>query len=257
MPPLTVEEDEAIAMVVALGNAAHQGSGALSEASLSALSKVVHVLPARLRRRAEALRSVTVDSPFSPAPEVSAEVLAVVAQATRDEERIRFRYVARGGSAAGEDLGRHVEPHQLVTVGRRWYLVAYDLERQDWRSFRLDRLSGPTATRARFRRREVPGGDAAAFVRAGLSRRERDLRVTVLVHATASQVQPRVGPWATLEPVDAGSCRLSMEPTDLSWALFGLGVVGAPFTVEQAPDGFAELLRDWAERFGAAEVRPA
>ena len=253
MPPLTVEEDEAIAMVVALGNAAHQGSGALSEASLSALSKVVQVLPARLRRRAEALRSVTVDSPFSQAPEVSAEVLAVVAQATRDEERIRFRYVARGGEAAGEDVGRHVEPHQLVTVGRRWYLVAYDLERQDWRSFRLDRLSGPTATRARFRRRDVPGGDAATFVRQGLSRRDKELRVTVLVHAPAAEVEPRLGPWAALEVVDDRSCRLTMEPTDLAWAAFGLGVLDARFTVERAPDGFTELLADWAGRFVAGQ----
>jgi predicted DNA-binding transcriptional regulator YafY len=252
MPPLTVEEDEAIAMVVALGNAAHQGSGALSEASLSALSKVVQVLPARLRRRAEALRSVTVDSPFSQAPEVSAEVLAVVAQATRDEERLRFRYVARGGAAAGEDVARHVEPHQLVTVGRRWYLVAYDLERQDWRSFRLDRLTAPAATRASFRRRDVPGADAAGFVRQGLSRRDRDLRVTVLVHAPASEVQPRLGSWATLEQVDDRSCRLTMEPTDLTWALFGLGVLGAAFTVEHAPDGFPDLLADWSARFGDA-----
>ena len=179
-------------------------------------------------------------------------MLAVVAQATRDEERLRFRYVARGGASAGEDLGRHVEPHQLVTVGRRWYLVAYDLERQDWRSFRLDRLSDPAATRARFRRRDVPGGDAAAFVRQGLSRRDRDLRVTVLVHAPAAAVEPRLGPWATLDPVDEASCRLTMDPTDLTWALFGLGVLGAPFTVEQAPDGFAELLSDWSERFASA-----
>ncbi|CCH69621.1 hypothetical protein BN10_270011 [Phycicoccus elongatus Lp2] len=101
MPPLTVEEDEAIAMAVALGNAAHQGSGALAEASLSALSKVVQVLPAKLKRRAEALRSVTVDSPFGTAPEVSAEVLSIVAQTIRDEERLRFRYTARGGGGGG------------------------------------------------------------------------------------------------------------------------------------------------------------
>ena len=144
MPPLVVDEDEAIAMVVALGQTASAQSGALADSTLSALSKVVQVLPARLRRRAEALRAATVDSPFSEAPEVEASVLGAIAQAIRDAERVRFSYTARGGASAGELARRHVEPHQLVTVGRRWYLLAFDLERQDsahW--FRLDRLRDP------------------------------------------------------------------------------------------------------------------
>jgi predicted DNA-binding transcriptional regulator YafY len=252
MPPLTVEEDEAIAMAVALGNAAHQGSGALAEASLSALSKVVQVLPAKLKRRAEALRSVTVDSPFGTAPEVSAEVLSIVAQTIRDEERLRFRYTAKGGAAAGEDLGRHVEPHQLVTVGRRWYLAAYDLERQDWRSFRLDRLSSPMGTRARFRRREIPTGDAASFVQQGLSQRDRGQNVIALVHAPAADVEARIGQWATITPIDATSCRVTMDASQPQWPLFGFGWAGAAFEVEEAPDAFHELLHDWAARFTAA-----
>lgn len=256
MPPLTVEEDEAIAMAVALGNAAHQGSGALAEASLSALSKVVQVLPARLKRRAEALRSVTVDSPFGTAPEVSAEVLSIVAQTIRDEERLRFRYTARGGAAAGEDLGRHVEPHQLVTVGRRWYLAAYDLERQDWRSFRLDRLSAPMGTRARFRRREIPGGDAASFVRQGLSQRDRGQQVVALVRAPASVVEERIGRWAQVTPVDEGTCRVEMDASQPQWPIFGFGVVGAPFEVEDAPEAFHAMLRDWAGRLSAASRGP-
>jgi predicted DNA-binding transcriptional regulator YafY len=255
MPPLTVEEDEAIAMAVALGNAAHQGSGALAEASLSALSKVVQVLPARLKRRAEALRSVTVDSPFGTAPEVSAEVLSVVAQSIRDEERLRFRYTARGGAAAGEDLARHVEPHQLVTVGRRWYLVAYDLERQDWRSFRLDRLTSPAGTRARFRRREVPGGDAAAFVRQGLSQRDRGQQVVALVHAPAATAEERIGRWAQVTPLGAGTCRVAMDASEPQWPLFGFGVLGAAFEVEEAPEELRAMLEDWAGRFTAAAHR--
>lgn len=127
MPPLLIDEDEAIALVVALGGSA--ATGQLGEATLSALSKVVQVLPARLRRRAEALRAVTVDSPWAQAPEVDATVLATLAQATRDAERVRFGYTGRGGAAAGEQLRRHVEPHRLVTVGTRWYLLGYDLDR--------------------------------------------------------------------------------------------------------------------------------
>ncbi|PRY56291.1 HTH domain-containing protein [Knoellia remsis] len=252
MPPLTVEEDEAIAMAVALGSAAHQGSGPLAEASLSALSKVVQVLPAKLKRRAEALRAATVDSPFAPAPEVSAEVLATLSQCIRDGERLRFRYTAAGGAAAGEDRGRHVEPHQLVTVGRRWYLAAYDLERFDWRSFRLDRLSAPMGTRARFRRREIPGGDAASFVRQGLSQRDRGQQVTALVHAPATEVEERIGRWAQVTPVGRATCRVEMDASQPQWALLGLGVVGAPFEVEDAPEDLVRALDDWATRFTAA-----
>lgn len=260
MPPLTVDEDEAIAMAVALNGAAQLSSGPLAEASVSALSKVVQVLPPRLRRRAEALRAVTVDSPWSQAPEVQADVLAAVAQAARDEERLRFTYRAAGGAGAGTDVARHVEPHRLVTVGRRWYLVAYDLERQDWRSFRLDRLSEPAGTRARFRPRELPGGDAAAYVRAGLSRNETEVAVVARVAAPADVVATRIGRWGTVTAVDADHCRLEMQGNDPRWVVFGLGMVEADFTLESASGPVREAVARWAGRFGAAaaagEVAP-
>ena len=252
MPPLTVEEDEAIAMVVALNAAAQLTAGPLAEASVSALSKVVQVLPPRLRRRAEALRAVTDDSPFAEAPTVTADVLATIAQATRDTERVRFTYRARGGAGAGEQVRRHVEPHRLVTVGRRWYLLAYDLDRQDWRSFRLDRLTDPSGTRARFRAREVPGGDAAAYVRRGLSRHETGNSLRVLVHAPKDEVEDQISRWATVTEVDARTCRVEMDGRQARWAAFGLGVLEAAFTVEEAPDEVLDLLARWGERFSAA-----
>ncbi|KRE56271.1 YafY family protein [Phycicoccus sp. Soil748] len=252
MPPLTVEEDEAIAMVVALNGAAQLTAGPLAEASVSALSKVVQVLPPRLRRRAEALRAVTDDSPFAQAPTVHADVLATMAQAIRDAERARFTYRARGGAGAGEQVRRHVEPHRLVTVGRRWYLLAYDLDRQDWRSFRLDRLSEPSGTRARFRPREVPGGDAAAYVRKGLSRNEIGHAVRALVQAPAEQVEQQIARWATVTPVDRHTCRVEMDGRQARWAAFGLGVLEAPFTVEEAPAEVVELLGRWGRRFSEA-----
>ncbi|KQZ89646.1 transcriptional regulator [Phycicoccus sp. Root563] len=252
MPPLTVEEDEAIAMVVALNGAAQLTAGPLAEASVSALSKVVQVLPPKLRRRAEALRAVTDDSPFAEAPTVHADVLATVAQATRDAERVRFTYQARGGVGAGEPVRRHVEPHRLVTVGRRWYLLAYDLDRQDWRSFRLDRLSEPSGTRARFRAREVPGGDAAAYVRKGLSRNEIGNSLRVLVHAPKGAVEEQISRWATVTAVDAHSCRVEMDGRQARWAAFGLGVLEAPFTIEEASPEVHELLARWGERFTSA-----
>lgn len=257
MPPLTVDEDEAIAMVVALGGAAHNGSGAMADASVSALSKIVQVLPPKLRRRAESLRAVTDDTPFSPAPSVDAEVLATIAQAIRDTERVRFTYTARGGSSAGEELPRHVEPHRLVTVGRRWYLVAYDLGRQDWRSFRLDRLHTPVGTRAPFRPRGIPGGDAGAFVRRGLSRNETEHVLVARYAASAERVAGRIGHWGTVTAIDDGSCRLQMQGSDARWLLFGLGVVGEPFVLEAAPDAVRAVMADWAGLFAAPGPTPA
>ena len=254
MPPLVVDEDEAIAMVVALGSAASGYGGSLAEASISALSKVVQVLPARLRRRAETLRAATVDAPFSRAPEVEAGVLAIVAQAIRDRERLRFGYTARGGSAPGEELRRHVEPHQLVTVGRRWYLLGYDLDRQDWRSFRLDRLRDPGGTKAIFRPRDIPGGDAAAYVRAGVSRGELGIRFTVSVAAGEEHVRRRIGPWASVTEVTDDAVLLAFEANDLSWAVFGLGYLEAPVTLLDAPDELREALAAWSSRLGAAGV---
>jgi predicted DNA-binding transcriptional regulator YafY len=261
MPPLVVDEDEAIAMVVALGGTASALSGGLGEASLSALSKVVQVLPNRLRRRAEALRAATVDAPFSQAPEVDAGVLSVVAQAIRDHERLRYAYTARGGRSPGEQVRRHVEPHQLVTVGRKWYLLGYDLDRQDWRSFRLDRLRDPEGTRAVFRPREIPGGDAAAYVRRGLGAGDETLHLTVLVAAPRRHVERRIGPWARI--VDDGETdgspwvRLAIEANDPNWAAFGLAHLAAPVTLESAPQAVVDTLHEWSARLAdTAESAP-
>lgn len=252
MPPLVVDEDEAIAMVVALGQTASAQSGALADSTLSALSKVVQVLPARLRRRAEALRAVTVDSPFAEAPEVEASVLGAIAQAIRDTERIRFSYTARGGASAGEQVRRHVEPHQLVTLGRRWYLLAFDLDRADWRSFRLDRLTDPLGTKSLFRRREIPGGDAAAYVKEGLGGRTELRRLVCVVDAPTAEVEQQIGRWTTVEGLGDGRCRVTSEAPDVGWLLLGMGMVGAPFTIEEASPEVREAMASWAQRFAAA-----
>ena len=212
------------------------------------------MLPPRLRRRAEALRAVTVDSPFSSAPPVRADVLATVAQSARDAERLRFTYRAAGGAAAGSDLGRHVEPHRLVTVGRRWYLVAYDLDRQDWRSFRLDRLRDPLGTRARFRPRTIPGGDPAAFVRDGMSRGEQELNVVALVSARSDVVARRIGRWGQVTAVSDDVCRLEMSARDARWIVFGLAIVEAPFELVEAPEAVRHEMAEWADRFTAASA---
>ena len=154
---------------------------------------------------------------------------------------------------------RLVEPHRLVALGRRWYLVAYDLGRGDWRSFRLDRLSGPRGDGSRSAPRTPPGGDAAEFVRAGLESWTTTRSVEALVAAPAADVRQRIGPWSTVEEVDAASCRVRMEADSLAWAALALGAVGAEFTVT-APAALRDLLADWAGRFDravAGQVRSA
>src|SRR5690349_1673026 len=136
MPPLLLDDEEAVAIAVGLRPAAGGAVEGIEETSVRALTKVIQVMPPRLRRRVEALRAYTVPGVFSGGPTVDAEALAVIASACRDDERLRFDYTARGQ----ERTTRLVEPHRLVSLGRRWYLVAWDTERGDWRTFRVDRL---------------------------------------------------------------------------------------------------------------------
>ena len=171
----------------------------------------------------------------------------MIALACRDAERLRFSYTAAGGG--GTD--RHVEPHRLVPLGRRWYLVGYDLDRQDWRTFRLDRLRSPAATGARFRPRELPAADAAEFVRRGLKEMPRPYRVEVLVDAPAATVRARIGRWGTVEEVDAGRCRVRMTADSLEWPILALGVVEADFHVVSPPE-LRDRLTSWAARFARA-----
>src|SRR6266487_1386536 len=156
-------------LAAGLQTAAQGAVEGIAESSVRALAKVVQVMPARLRRRVQALGAMTVPASWDAAggaanPAVDPEVLTTLALACRDTERVRFSYTAAGG----QHTRRHVEPHRLVLLGRRWYLVGYDLDRQGWRSYRLDRLTGPEGTGARFRPRELPAADAAAFVREGV-----------------------------------------------------------------------------------------
>ncbi len=248
LPPLVLDDDEAVALTVGLQAAAQSPVAGTAEASLRALAKIVQVLPTRLRRRAEALRAVTVPAVWAPSSAViDPEVLTVVAQACRDTERLQFTYV----TAAGEQADRLVEPFRLVALGRRWYLVAYDIDRGGWRSFRLDRLSGSRPTGARFAPRALPGGDAAEFVRAGIGSRHPSLHVEAEVQARADDVRARIGQWSTVEPTGPCTCRVRMEADDLSWPALALGAVAAEFTV-LAPPELRDLLGEWSGRFGRA-----
>jgi predicted DNA-binding transcriptional regulator YafY len=247
LPPLAVDDDEAVAVAFGLRTAAQGAVAGMEDASISALSKIVQVMPSRLRRRVDALNAVTVPATWGSGPVVDAEVLMTVAQASRDEQRLRFIYTGRGA----ETTERHVEPHRLVALGRRWYLVAYDMTRHDWRSFRLDRMERPRGTGARFRPRTLPAEDAAAFVRAGIENVPRVYTIVALVHTSAANVRAALGPWGTVEEVDSERCRIRMTADSLDWPALALGAVGAEFDVLH-PAELVEHLREWAGRFQRA-----
>ncbi|MFI2609177.1 helix-turn-helix transcriptional regulator [Kitasatospora sp. NPDC018619] len=252
LPPLVIDDEEAVALAVGLRAAAESPVEGIAEASVRVLAKVVQVMPARLRRRVEALRSATVPVDWGARADsaVDPDVLTVLALACRDGERVRFAYTA----ADGRGTDRHVEPHRLVPLYRRWYLVAYDLDRADWRSFRLDRLTAPSGSGTRFAPRTLPAADAVQFVRAGLHGMPRPHRVEALVEAPAEEVRARLGRWATVEPVTPDRCRLRMTADSLDWPAMALGSLGAEFRV-LAPDALNTLLRDWGTRFARATAQ--
>ena len=209
-------------------------------------------MPARLRRRVQALGAMTVPASWeavggAASQTVDPEVLTTLALACRDAERVRFSYTA----ADGQQTGRHVEPHRLVQLGRRWYLAGYDLDRNGWRSYRLDRLAGPRGTGARFRPRELPAADAAAFVRAGIQSTRAGYDIEVIVEAPAEMVRERIGRWASVSEISATRCRVRMTADALEWPILGLGMVGADFQVV-APPELIDWVRDWGARFSRA-----
>jgi predicted DNA-binding transcriptional regulator YafY len=248
LPPLVVDDEEAVALAIGLRAAAQGAVAGIEEASIRALTKVVQVMPPRLRRRVEALRTATVPGVWSTGgPTVDSGVLTTVAQSCRDEERLRFSYAARDG----ERTERHVEPHRLVSLGRRWYLVAYDLTRHDWRSFRLDRLTAPAGTGERFRPRTLPAEDPVAFVRAGIDNIPGPYTVEAVVHAPAERIRAKIGQWATVEDAGGARCRVRMTVDALEWPAMALGSVGADFDLVGPPE-LTELVRDWGARFTRA-----
>jgi predicted DNA-binding transcriptional regulator YafY len=256
LPPLVVDDDESVAIAVGLRLAAQGGgSGTFPEAAARALAKVSQVMPPRLRRRVEAVAAVTESATWGNDVPVPPDVLAAAAIACRDAERIRFPYTA----ASGERTQRHVEPHRLVVLDRRWYLVAYDLDRQDWRTFRLDRITespGPAgavqATGARFRPREIPGGDAAGFVRRTIATPPGSYDVQAVFEAPAAVIRERIGRWATVKEIGPGRCLARMTPPGNSdWPVIALGMAGEDFEVT-TPVEVADRVRDWGERFTRA-----
>ncbi len=247
MPPLVLEDDEAIAIAVGLRTAARASVRGIEEASLRALVKLEQVLPARLRRRVSALGSATVTLP-AEGPVVDPAGLTTLASAARDGERVRFAYHGRDGV----DSRREVEPHSLVNLGRRWYLVAWDCGRQDWRTFRVDRLTRPASTGVRFAARDVPWEDAADYVAQRLSAAPNRYEARVILHAPAEAMRRHLpSPWGTIEPVDERTCEYRTGDDDLDWLALRILMFRVDFEVDGAPE-VKEHLRELAQRLERA-----
>jgi predicted DNA-binding transcriptional regulator YafY len=166
LPPLLLDDEEAVAVAVGLRSAAGAAISGIEDTSLRALTKLEQVLPDRLRRKVNAIHSNVSTLQWNRGgPVVDAETLALIAVACRDQEEIRFEYEARDKV----ESRRLVEPHQLVSVGRKWYLVAFDLRRDDWRTFRLDRISKSKLAGQRFTIRELPAPTYAEYVSRSIS----------------------------------------------------------------------------------------
>lgn len=249
MPPLLLDDEEAVAVAVGLRTAAVGSVTGIEETSLRALAKLEQVLPSRLRRRVNALQSFTVSVPLAAnTPTVTAGALSAITAAARDHERLRFDYESHGATASR----REVEPYRLVNWGRRWYLVAWDIERRDWRTFRVDRITLKIPNGPRFTPRELPTEDLASYVSKGVSTATWRYRARVVVRAPAAVVAEKVPASAgSIEAVDEHSCIFETGSDSAETMALWLGMLDADFTVLDSPE-LVTHLRLLSERYARA-----
>jgi predicted DNA-binding transcriptional regulator YafY len=251
LPPLLLDEEEAVAVAVGLRTATSVGVAGIEETSVRALAKLEQVLPSRLRRRVNAVGSFTVPYQRSTGPAVEPETLALIAGACRDSERLRFRYRTH----EGESSRRNVEPHRLVHTGRRWYLVAWDVDRGDWRTFRADRIDGRPAPDRRFEPREPPAKDLAAYVSRGVASVRDRYQARVALHAPLADLAERVPHWAgTLESIDDHTTLLDAGADWLGGLAVYIAQIGVDFEVLEPPE-LVEEVRSLAARFTRAALK--
>ncbi|MFK0019195.1 helix-turn-helix transcriptional regulator [Streptomyces sp. NPDC090798] len=252
LPPLLLDDDEAVAVAVGLRTAAGQGIEGIGETSVRALAKLEQVLPSRLRRRVSALNAFTVPMLRGPQPSaVDPGVLTELANACRDGERLRFEYRDHGGSPTR----RTVEPHRLVCTERRWYLVAWDVDRDDWRTFRADRITPRPPHGPRFTPRTPPAEDLAAYVSKGVSTRAYAARAVVRLFVPLEEAAGRISPSAgTLEASGEDSCVLRTGAASLDVMVIHVMLMGFEFEVLE-PAELTEAIRTARDRLSRALER--
>ncbi|MEW1774625.1 YafY family protein [Streptomyces sp. NPDC086777] len=236
MPPLLLDDEEAVAIAVGLRAGAGHAVAGVDEASVRALAKLEQVLPARLRHRVTTLQAATTPLTSGDGASIAPETLTVMASAVAGRERLRFAYRAADGSGTQ----RQAEPYRLVSTGRRWYLVAYDLDRDDWRTFRVDRVSEPFATGARFAPREMPTGSAAEFLRRSIQRQQETYGYTVAFAGSVAEVGARLPGWLgtpVAEEGGEGRCVVRGDTGDpVEWLAVRLAMAGCEFEVREPPE---------------------
>ncbi|MEV6650716.1 YafY family protein [Streptomyces sp. NPDC051219] len=249
LPPLLLDDEEAVAVAVGLRTAAGNGIEGIGETSVRALAKLEQVLPHRLRRRVSALNAFTVPMLHGPrTSSVDASVLTELANACRDSERVRFEYRDHEGSTTR----RTAEPHRLVCTERRWYLVAWDVDRADWRTFRADRIVPWPPHGPRFAPRKPPADDLAAYVSKGVSTHayaaHACIRLLVPLEEAAQAVSPSAG---VLEAVDAHSCLLRTGAASLDVMVIHVAMMGFDFEVVE-PVELSDHIRAVRDRLSRA-----
>ncbi len=233
LPPLVLDDDEAVAVAVGLRAAAGAAIGGIADTSVQALAKIEQLLPNHLRRRVSALDAnvVSLHRAHRDDVHVHADALSVLASVCRDHEQVRFEYRSRDG----EDSRRLVEPHQLVAADHLWYLVAWDVRRTDWRTFRVDRLSGPQPAGVRFKPRNIPGGDGASYISASVAAIPREFETLVGVSAPYEQIS---GALSRVEhtPIDIepDSCTIRLRANKLDQLVMAVVrlALNAPVRIE-------------------------
>ncbi|MFI2212113.1 helix-turn-helix transcriptional regulator [Streptomyces sp. NPDC020141] len=237
LPPLLLDDEEAVAVAVGLRAAAAGGVSGIAESSLRALAKLRQMLPARVRHRVDTLQSV-MDALPSGGPAVDPAVLTAVAAVCRAREQFRFDYADRDGQQAV----RRTEPHRLVHTGRLWYVVAWDLDRDDWRTFRVDRLRPRVPTGPRFTPREAPDGGFAGHTARGIStsayRYRGRFTLRAPIAAAAERIPPTTG---VLEEVDEHSCVLHAGSDSLDELALYVALFGFRFEVHEPPELVARV----------------
>ncbi|MCK8679109.1 helix-turn-helix transcriptional regulator [Streptomyces lichenis] len=264
MPPLLLDDEEAVAIAVGLRAGAGHAVEGVEEASVRALAKLEQVLPSRLRYRVSALQHATAPLVRGDGPTVAPSTLTALASAVTGHERLRFGYRA----ADGTETRRLVEPYRLLAAGWRWYLVAYDVERADWRTFRVDRITEPFPTGARFTPRELPveaQGDNRRLLGISENRErtdgwEHETLVDVTFQAPAERVRAQVPDWPDPEQTGPESCRVRMPAPGsagaVEWLALRLAGIGHPYTVHGPAELVARTAALGARLTAAADTPP-
>jgi len=247
LPPLLLDDEEAVAVAIGLRTAASGSIAGIEETSLRALAKLQQVLPSRLRHRVSAFRSHALSMP-SQGPQVDPDALTVIASACRDYERLQFDYKAHSGAASL----RSVEPYRLVNDRQRWYLLAWDVDRRDWRTFRVDRMLPRTPTGPRFTPRSLPlDNEIAAQLTRGIGEATWQYRARVIVHAPAMHVQSRLPFPVQIESLGPDRCTFQPGSDNPQMLALYLGMLDADFEVADSPE-LVDALQMFANRYQRA-----